>query len=160
MKTWEQIESTFNRRSSCIVNWCVLCFFYACHLCFIVITLHKKAELHLLVPAHSYTFLPFLDPLLDMNFWKRLGEKVCLLHSGMDQRWLPGWRQVLAITQKCVLHLQTASVCLSLQILKETFTVSSRPPVCCATSTTQVLTLDGVNQRLELKNVRHNYTVG
>ncbi|OXB73903.1 UNVERIFIED_CONTAM: hypothetical protein H355_008098, partial [Colinus virginianus] len=32
------------------------------------------------------------DSFLDMNFWKKLGERVCLLRSGMALQWSHGWK--------------------------------------------------------------------
>lgn len=66
--------------------------FYACRCASLLLHLTKRHGCIYIVPTHTSAYLTIFDPFLDMNFWKKLGERVCLLHSGMGLQWLPGWR--------------------------------------------------------------------
>lgn len=70
----------------------ILCLFYACHCASLLLPVTMRHSCICIVFIHSSAYLTAFDSFLDMNFWKKLGERVCLLPSGMGLRWSPGWK--------------------------------------------------------------------
>jgi len=88
-KSCEEIKEYIQKREGAVLFTGV---FYACHHASLLLPSTKRHHCIYVVSAYNSGYLTMFDLFLDMNFWKKLGERVCLLRSGMGQQWLPGWR--------------------------------------------------------------------